>query len=248
MDENEFIEELAKLPFKYALPIALYDTNGVIQPGNATTTLIKYQDQYFCVTNNHVIEKLLDVNPSQCYCQIGMNRIDIWNAEIIRSKNQDVCLIKVDEEFDLSFKNIDELKFNVEFYRLTKNYEVQEGDIVSFGGYPGCFRTVENNRQEICYGTYSHAGLPLNSLSNLQGSVWLNDNTDKKALGSLQRDDLTALGGISGAPVFKWEFSPIAVPVWIGVVVEGDLHRFQSEHSQIIVDFVSERTISELLS
>ncbi|MCR8916038.1 hypothetical protein FDP08_02295 [Marinobacter panjinensis] len=246
MDESEFKKELMRMPLRYTLPISCLSKSGIVSPGSATVTLVQYKDRFFCVTNQHVVTELEKEICGEVYCQIGNTKFNLVKAKKFVDDAGDLCCFEVEREIVNNFTIWGE---NPRFIQLAENPVIIEpGQYVNFGGYPGCFRS--KTKDGYNFDTFSHGGCLVSSVSDSTFSCLMEKEFEEEVRGDRRWEELTALGGISGCPVFAWIHEPVSLMELAGIVQEGELHLFGSETSPIMVSKIDniwmEKAIKEL--
>ena len=244
MDKEELKQELIKMPLRYTLPICCLSKKGIVTPGNGTVTLIKHQDRFFCITNVHVVEGIREQLSDDIYCQIGNVRFDLATAKTFIDQDNDLCCFEVDSNITDNFFLSGEHPIFLPIPLTEVQIEVDQ--YVSLGGYPGCFRT--KTKQGYQFDTFSHGGCLVTSVDQSTFSCLMEKEFEQEILTDRRWEDLTALGGISGCPVFTWVHNGISRIELAGIVQEGELRLFGSETSTIKVSRIDKKWLDRAIS
>ena len=244
MEQADLKRELNRIPLRYTLPISCFCEAGIVSPGNATVTLVEHSNRFYCVTNEHVLRGIEDQIAEGGYCQIGNSRFDLIGASKFVDPERDLCCFEVNKDIVLDFQISGE---SPRFIRIAPT-EIDLGpdQYVSFGGYPGCFRS--KTKYGYHFDTFSHGGCLVTSVGDTTFSCRMERDFEEEVETDRRWDELTALGGISGCPVFTWVYDPIARIELIGVVQEGQLRIFGSENSTIIASKIDKSWIENAAS
>lgn len=244
MDELELKKELNRVPLRYTLPICCLSEKGILFPGNATVTLVKNHDRYFCITNQHVIEEIEKQISDQNYCQIGNSRFSLIETKKFTDAANDLCCFEVDQNIADNF-HISGTHPN--FIQVPQSEVIIKPDqYVNFGGYPGCFRSKTENGYQ--FDTFSHGGCLVTSVDHSTFSCLMEKELEEEIESDRRWDELTALGGISGCPVFTWVHDPISRMELAGIIQEGELRLFGSETSTVKVSKIDKQWMDNAAS
>lgn len=230
MDEQALKQELNRIPLRYTLPISGFSQEGIISPGNATVTLINHRDRFFCVTNEHVVKGIQEQLDETTYCQIGNKRFDLAEAHTYIDSENDLCCFEVQEDIAGDFNISGESPGFIPVPR--DKVPIEPNAYISFGGYPGCFRTPTQHGYR--FDTFSHGGCLVSDVRDNTLSCRMERELEDEIQSERRWEELTELGGISGCPVFTWAYEPIARIELVGIVKEGHLRIFESQTSPII--------------
>ena len=230
MDEEQLKQELNRIPLRYTLPISCFSEKGIAHPGNATVTLVHHRDRFFCVTNEHVVKGIQEQLDGTTYCQIGNKRFDLVEAHKFIDSENDLCCFEVQEDIAEDFSISGE---NPGFIPIPRDkVRIEPNAYVSFGGYPGCFRTSTPHGYQ--FDTFSHGGCLVSDVGDTMLSCRMERELEEEIQSDRRWEELSELGGISGSPVFTWVYEPIARIELVGIVQEGELRIFESQTSPII--------------
>lgn len=214
--------ELAKFPLRFALA-AFFGKRPVrdkpVEVNHGTITLLELGGKQIALTCSHVLKKYGEISDdSSTVFQIAGGELD--PLERIIDESPDLDLVSI----DLSNLDVDELVqgeeigscFFVPPYWPPK--QLQSGDFVAFGGFPGKWRQYPS-WDEIVFESWSSGACRVASVRGehfvcqFEREYWV-ESFNLPGREGMQLDDIR---GLSGGPVFihrglYWEF--------VGVIYE----------------------------
>lgn len=202
-------QELAKFPLRFAAAVLIGEKTeeGVYEPHvkNGTASLIEFGGEPIAITCSHVLEeyrKRLQINENT-YLQIGGLEIDPLQNLVDESDEEELDLATI----SLSNKNLAEIHDGSEIgsciIRPTvwPPADVAEGDYVAFGGFPGLWRD-RPTPTDFVFSSFSNGACRVAAVGGDYFVVQFERENWIQSFAYDKREDLYALGGLSGGPVF----------------------------------------------
>ncbi len=220
-------KEMTKFPLLFATAVSFKDLTGVNSVhtvNNGTATLVDLGSGQMAITCSRVLEeyrkRLKDNN--KFVFRIGNTVLNPLEYLIDESPELDLATI------DLSEINIKEISLGKEigtsFFRPHPETwppdDVNEGDFISFGGFPGKWKE-QVSRGDLMFDSFSSGATEISSINDeyfickFEREYWV------ESLDIKNGKDLHELGGLSGEPVFLIRGSNgIMYYEFIGIVCE----------------------------
>lgn len=216
--------EFEKYPLKFVTPAyfgARPQTGLPITINSGSASLIRLNGQSFALTCWHVMDVYRNrLAEGPCIFQLGNCELDPLVQMKAEDKSLDYSLIQLTEE------QIDEIgkpsgPFDGTFFCDIAQWppsEVQEGDFVSFGGFPGELRRADSCDQ-LSFGSYSSGASRVTSsredylVCQFEPEHWISHGLEP-APGSIR--------GMSGGPVFAIRHSQVGIMTYdfVGHITE----------------------------
>jgi len=216
-------KEMARFPLSYANSILIGPRPLTTTPpkiNSGTVSLIKLDVGPVAITCYHVIEEYRSLleKDSEIVFQIGNIKLDPIKLLIDENRDLDIVTLSLNE------KGIEEQLKDEEmgssFFKpiLWPPNDVQEGEFLAFGGFPGTWRQQPSSR-EVIFDSFSSGACKVGIVRDdyiqchFEREYWVQPtkNTPRDSI------NINNLGGLSGSPAFilrslYWEF--------VGIVYE----------------------------
>lgn len=240
---DKIMEDGMEVAHSLTYPIIVFRAASDRQPQTATGIVISDQDEYFLATAGHVIDGFLSLGEQGRFQTGGSGRIlkNMESRQILRAKRHDVGAISLTEE--------DVRNFGLRFIQSSDIVpgEIKIYDLLAYSGYPGVLKTVHSN-SSMSLRRISFIGA-VDTIEEDQFSIRVDPDRYE---GMNNSEELTDLGGISGAPIFRihefWrgdakQFNPKLV----GFVHEGMIwsaleQKHFANHAWVILDLLKNRS------
>ena len=199
-------KEMTKFPLLFATAVSFKDLTGVNSVhtvNNGTVTLVDLGSGQMAITCSHVLDeyrkRLKDNN--KFVFRIGNTVLNPLEYLIDESPELDLATI------DLSEINIKEISLGKEigtsFFRpeAWPPDDVNEGDFISFGGFPGKWKEQVSSG-DLMFDSFSSGATEISSINDeyficqFEREYWV------ESLDIKNGKELHELGGLSGGPVF----------------------------------------------
>jgi hypothetical protein len=198
--------EMTKFPLLFATAVSfeyLTDVNSVHTVNNGTVTLVDLGSGQMAITCSHVLDeyrKRLKANNKFVF-RIGNTVLNPLEYLIDESPELDLATI------DLREINIKEISLGKEigtsFFRpeTWPPDDVNVGDFISFGGFPGKWKE-HTSSGDLIFDSFSSGATEISSINDeyficqFEREYWV------ESLDIKNGKDLRELGGLSGGPVF----------------------------------------------
>jgi hypothetical protein len=199
-------KEMTKFPLLFATAVSFKDLTGVNSVhtvNNGTVTLVDLGSGQMAITCSHVLDeyrKRLKDNDNFVF-RIGNTVLNPLEYLIDESPELDLATI------DLSEINIKEISLGKEigtsFFRpeAWPPDDVNEGDFISFGGFPGKWKEQVSSG-DLMFDSFSSGATEISSINDeyficqFEREYWV------ESLDIKNGKELHELGGLSGGPVF----------------------------------------------
>ena len=199
-------KEMTKFPLLFATAVSFKDLTGVNSVhtvNNGTVTLVDLGSGQMAITCSHVLveyRKRLKDNDNFVF-RIGNTVLNPLEYLIDESPELDLATI------DLSEINIKEISLGKEigtsFFRpeAWPPDDVNEGDFISFGGFPGKWKEQVSSG-DLMFDSFSSGATEISSINDeyficqFEREYWV------ESLDIKNGKELHELGGLSGGPVF----------------------------------------------
>jgi hypothetical protein len=218
-------QEMSKFPLKFATSVFFGELPAKEgQPiNNGTALLLNFGSGVMAVTCSHVIEgyrKKLKEKES-IILQIGGYKFNPLDYIIDESSKLDLVTIRLPAESLSEVLSDDEIAKDVFSPRAWPPPEISNGAFVSFGGYPGSWRTMPQ-KDQIIFDSFSSGACKVASVGDdylmckFEREYWV------KSFSLRPDDELPDIGGLSGAPVFLLNETKSGITVYdfIGIIYE----------------------------
>lgn len=209
-EEQRLLGELqAKYPMRFskaALIMCEPNPANFVSMNTASVTLVELDAGPIAITCNHVITEALTPTESGelRIFKIGDEVIDLTCQLLDRSDDLDIATILLRQD-QLSAVLVDNTgnPIGTSLFRPASwpPEPPTEGDIISFGGFPGHFREIIN-LQDIQFATFSSGATLVSSSSERQFICAFERCYWDIAFGDQLHLDLKSFGGMSGGPAF----------------------------------------------
>lgn len=197
---------MAKFPLRFAKAILFGDgpiRHGRAKVRSATASLLDFGRGPLAVTCHHVIKEYrahLEQGNAGLF-QIGNCRLDPLQQLISDDETLDVAVIAL--AADQAREVTDDGEIGSSFFQPATwpPAPIRDGDYVSFGGFPGEWRTVDGV-DSVTFSTYSSGASRVTVVrdsyfvSQFEREYWVSSFEHRDAA------DLRRLGGLSGGPAF----------------------------------------------
>jgi hypothetical protein len=216
--------EFEKYPLKFVTPAYFgfrpqKETRASVNSGSAS--LLRLNDQTFALTCWHVLEGYRQrLAQGPCIFQLGNCELDPLAQMKAEDKELDYSLIQ------LTNSQIDEIAkptgpFDGTFFCDVAQWppgDVNEGDFVAFGGFPGELRQAESF-DKLCFGSYSSGATRVASarddylVCQFEPDHWVSHCLEPEP-GTIR--------GMSGGPVFAIRYSEAGIMTYefVGHITE----------------------------
>ncbi len=199
--------ELAKFPLRFAAA-GFFGKRPVrdrpVEVNHGTMTLVELGGRRMAVTCSHVLKKYREISDdSSTLFQISGRELD--PLERIIGESPDLDLVSI----DLSDIDVDELVRGEEIgscFFVPRDWppkQLQSGDFVAFGGFPGKWRRYPS-WDEIVFDSWSSGACGVASVREeyfvcqFEREYWV----ESFNIGGHEGMELDDIGGLSGGPVF----------------------------------------------
>jgi len=214
-------ESMGKFPLLFA-KAALFGQRPTLEKPvkiqNGTATLVDLGDGPIAITCQHVIAALRKEHEDMASVlfQLGNTEVDPLAQLIDENERLDLATIRLTEEQAKAITSQGKIGSCI-FKPISWPPPLpKEGEFVAFGGFPGTLRSILSfDELEFC--SWSSGASEIVSVSDFQFASVFQREYWVKSFGNSHYMDITALGGMSGGPVFikrklYWDF--------IGIVKE----------------------------
>ena len=200
-------QEMGKFPLRFAKSLSFGQKPSKDEPitiNNGTITFVKLGEHLIGITCSHVIDKYKEINKDgNCIFQIGHLEFDPLKRIIDQSSELDLVSIDL-SGLDVT-QTINDIEIGSEFF-VPSNWppkEIEPGDYVAFGGFPGEWRQYLS-WDEVVFDSWSSGGSEVSSardqyfICQFERKFWVESFNYHDHHGL----ELKKLGGLSGGPVF----------------------------------------------
>jgi hypothetical protein len=215
---NDYKQNLMDFSLNFTVPI-YFGQDALSEPDpkilNGTGGLVKIEEKHFVLTCQHVLkgyrEKL--ANKPNLLFQIGNLAIEPFKLLVDEDENLDMAIFELDDEKVRTFKN---RKPTLTFFDQSNwpPSEIKVDDAIHFSGFPGVWKNrVAFNGFE--FRSLSSGGSKV--LSVLDSHFFSSISIEHCEVSG---DFTNKIGGMSGAPVFKWNEDQILTAELVGMISE----------------------------
>ncbi len=234
---NKFIEICKRILLPSIHPVGVIQYNGeeAFVRCAGSTLLLEDDGNSLFITNAHVAEELLTCDKGSSWVQIGELSFDPESRLVFKDTSLDVT------GFSLEKSEIEIIAADAKVWPASQRADAQQAKSypqVILYGFPGIFRVRQGTTTEA-QGLLH--GLEVSDVS-ASGQLILKFDQAEFVTPMSQQDTESYMkepGGISGAPVFGWNYGTSFI--WVGTVVElgSSLGILRVVPSQQICDFVA---------
>ena len=205
-------EEISKFPLLFCGVLFFADeprASRIPDINHGTLSLVKFEDRQIGITCSHVIEEYRNKRKSipTLQCIFGLIEIDPLSRLIDENVSFDLATLDLN---DIDLRKVTDNKIASNFFCPAQwpPMSVKEGDFVSFGGFPGLFRS-QTNFAEYQFESFSHGNCRVASVREDYlvcqfEREYLISSSIGRVHYHLPEQGALNIGGLSGGPVFIW--------------------------------------------
>lgn len=203
----------ARFPLTFVEPVVIYSSRGPnAEVVNGTATFVDLGDGPMIVTCWHVIDRYREfrANSLDAGIQVGWSNVDLDDLLIDEDKDYDLATLRVPDK-PLSDIESKPRPMGLEAFMAPRwpPAQVEEGDPITFGGYPGALRAKEGDH-DLMFGALTVTNADVTSAHHDRIACQF-DRSDWYTVHGSGGTEFKEFGGMSGGPLFRlnelhWDF------------------------------------------